>query len=72
MIEFSHIGITFKPQTSFEKQALIDINLKIDRGSFVTIIGSNGSGKSILLSVLVGTILPTEGKVLINGQNVSR
>ncbi|MET3559460.1 putative ABC transport system ATP-binding protein [Bartonella japonica] len=72
MIEFSHVGVTFKPQTPLEKQALIDINLKIDRGSFVTIIGSNGAGKSTLLGVLAGTILPTKGKVVINRQNVSR
>ncbi|VEJ44556.1 ABC transporter ATP-binding protein [Bartonella vinsonii] len=72
MIEFSHVGVTFKPRTPLEKQALIDLNLKIDRGSFVTIIGSNGAGKSTLLSVLAGAILPTEGKVIINGQNVSR
>ncbi|MET3589109.1 putative ABC transport system ATP-binding protein [Bartonella silvatica] len=72
MIEFSHVGVTFKPKTPLEKQALIDINLKIGRGSFVTIIGSNGAGKSTLLSVLSGAIFPTEGKVVINGQNISR
>lgn len=72
MIEFFHVGVTFKPQTPLEKQALIDINLKIDQGSFVTIIGSNGAGKSTLLSVLAGATLPSTGKVVINGQNVSR
>ncbi|WP_039758756.1 ABC transporter ATP-binding protein [Bartonella queenslandensis] len=72
MIEFLHVGVTFKPQTPLEKQALIDINLKIDQESFVTIIGSNGAGKSTLLSVLAGVTLPSIGKVVINGQNVSR
>ncbi len=72
MIGFSHVGVTFKPRMPLEKQALIDINLKIDWGSFVTIIGSNGAGKLTLLSVLAGAIFPTEGKVVINGQNVSR
>ncbi|WP_455477857.1 ABC transporter ATP-binding protein [Bartonella sp. B10] len=72
MIEFSHVGVTFKPQTPLEKQALIDINLKIDRGSFVTIIGSNGAGKSTLLSILAGALFPTKGKVIINGQDISR
>ncbi|MCZ2203557.1 ABC transporter ATP-binding protein [Bartonella sp. A05] len=72
MIELSHVGMTFKPQTPLEKQALIDINLKIDRGSFVTVIGSNGAGKSTLLSVLAGSLFPTKGQVVINGKNVSR
>ncbi len=72
MIEFSHVGVTFKPQTPVEKQALIDLNLKINSGSFVTVVGSNGAGKSTLLSVLAGATLPTTGKVIINGQNISR
>lgn len=72
MIELSHVDVTFKPQTPLERRALIGIDLTIDRGSFVTIIGANGSGKSTLLGVLAGTVIPTEGKVMINGRNVSR
>ncbi|MCZ2327890.1 ABC transporter ATP-binding protein [Bartonella sp. F02] len=72
MIEFSHVEVTFKPKTPLEKRALIDINFKIDQGSFVTIIGSNGAGKSTLLSVLAGAILPTKGQIIINGHNISR
>lgn len=72
MIELFHVGITFKPKTPLEKQALIDVNLKIDRGSFVTVIGSNGAGKSTLLSVLSGSLLPTKGQIVINGKNVTR
>ncbi|WP_074381450.1 ABC transporter ATP-binding protein [Bartonella doshiae] len=71
MIEFSHVGVTFKPHTPLEKQALININLKVEQGSFVTVIGSNGAGKSTLLGVLSGALLPTEGQVIINGQDVS-
>ena len=72
MIELDHIGVTFKQGTPLEKQALIDLNLKIERGSFVTVIGSNGAGKSTMLGVLAGDILPNEGKVIINGADVSR
>lgn len=72
MIELVHIGVTFKPGTPLEKQALIDLNLTIDRGSFVTVIGSNGAGKSTMLGVLAGDILPNEGKVTVNGIDVSR
>lgn len=72
MIELDHIGVIFKQGTPLEKQALIDLNLKIERGSFVTVIGSNGAGKSTMLGVLAGDILPNEGKVIINGVDVSR
>lgn len=72
MIELRHIGVTFKAGTPLEKQALIDLNLTIERGSFVTVIGSNGAGKSTMLGVLAGDILPNEGKVIINDIDVSR
>ncbi|KEG24726.1 ABC transporter ATP-binding protein [Bartonella bacilliformis] len=71
MIELSHVGVVFKPKTPLEKRALIDINLKINQGSFVTVIGSNGAGKSTLLSVVSGALLPTEGQMMINGHDVS-
>lgn len=72
MIELQHIGVTFKAGTPLEKRALIDLNLKIERGSFVTVIGSNGAGKSTMLGVLAGDILPNEGKVIINNIDVSK
>lgn len=72
MIELSHIGVTFKKGTPLEKQALVDLDIKINKGSFVTVIGSNGAGKSTMLGVLAGDILPNEGKVSINGIDVSR
>ncbi|KEG21311.1 ABC transporter ATP-binding protein [Bartonella bacilliformis] len=72
MIELSHVGVVFKPNTPLEKRALIDINLKINQGGFVTVIGSNGAGKSTLLSVVSGVLLPTEGRMMIDGHDVSR
>ena len=65
MIELQHIGVTFKAGTPLEKKALIDLNLKIERGSFVTIIGSNCAGKSTMLGGLAGDILAKESKVNI-------
>ena len=47
--------------------ALKDINLDIERGSFVAIIGQNGSGKSTLARCINGLILPTHGSVLVEG-----
>ena len=48
-------------------ESLKGVNLEIERGSFVAVLGHNGSGKSTLAKHLNAILLPTEGKVLING-----
>ncbi len=54
-----------------EKIALKNVNLSIDKGEFVAVIGHTGSGKSTLLQHLNGLIFPTEGKVYYNGQDIT-
>lgn len=56
--------------TPFEKTAVDNINLTINKGEFVGIIGHTGSGKSTLIQHLNGLIKPTSGVVLINGCNI--
>jgi len=51
-------------------KALNDVNLSFEKGEFVAIVGSSGSGKSTLLSLLGGIDSPTEGEVVIDGENV--
>ncbi len=51
--------------------ALSDINLTIDAGSFAVLLGPSGCGKTTLLSVLGGFISPTQGRVLLNGEDVT-
>lgn len=51
--------------------ALKDLNIKIDKGECIGIIGSNGSGKTTLLRIIAGTIAPTKGKVIAHGKNLS-
>jgi len=53
-------------------KALSNINLTINDGEFVYIIGETGSGKSTLIKLLDGEEIPTEGKVMVNGINVGR
>ncbi len=53
------------------KKALRNINLQIEKGSFTAILGKNGSGKSTLAKNLNGLLLPTEGRVLVNGYDTS-
>lgn len=55
----------------FEKTALKDINIEINTGEFVGIIGHTGSGKSTLIQMFNGLIKPTMGQVIVNGQDIN-
>lgn len=50
--------------------AVNNVNLRIDSGEFISIIGRSGSGKSTLLNLIAGLLQPTEGEILLNGQNI--
>ena len=52
-------------------EVLKGINLEIEKGDFVSLMGASGSGKSTLLYIIGGLDEPTSGEVLINGQNLS-
>lgn len=52
-------------------KALDGINLSVEKGEFLAIVGTSGSGKSTLLNMLGGLDTPTEGKIMIDGQDIS-
>lgn len=54
-----------------ENRVLDNVSLEIERGSFVSIVGASGSGKSTLLTILGGIDKPTDGKVLLEGKEIS-
>jgi energy-coupling factor transport system ATP-binding protein len=59
--------VSFHYEADQDAPVLRDVNLVIDRGTFVTVIGHNGSGKSTLAKLMNGLLLPTEGAVIVSG-----
>jgi len=53
-------------------RALVDINLSIESGEFIVVMGPTGCGKSTLLNVLSGLDLPDSGKIIFDGENIAR
>lgn len=70
-VEASDLTLEYTPGTPFAHMAVNHLSFTIQPGEFVGIIGHTGSGKSTLLQLLAGLIKPTEGKVLISGQDIS-
>jgi energy-coupling factor transport system ATP-binding protein len=66
-----NLSYVYMKGSPFEKQALKDINLTIESGEFVGIIGHTGSGKSTLIQHFNGLLKPTSGRILINGMDVT-
>lgn len=72
MISLQNISKVYNKGEVNEVTALRHINLQINKGDYVVIIGSNGSGKTTLLNVLSGADKVTTGKVIINGEDVTK
>jgi cell division transport system ATP-binding protein len=69
MIQFRHVTKTY-PRT--HTHALRNVDFQVRKGEFVYITGHSGAGKSTLLALMLRRILPTEGQVLVAGQDISR
>lgn len=71
MIEAKQLAVTFNAGTPMETPAMRGIDLVIPKGDFVTVIGSNGAGKSTFLNALAGELRPDSGSILIDNQDVT-
>ncbi|NLY56887.1 MAG: ABC transporter ATP-binding protein [Gammaproteobacteria bacterium] len=72
MLSAQNLKITFNPGTPIETRALRGMSLDIPTGQFVTVIGSNGAGKSTFLNAVSGDLSVDSGKILIDGDDVTR
>lgn len=70
MLEIKDLQLTFHQGTAREVKALKHVNLSIEKGSFTLLLGSNGSGKSSLLNILAGTLLPNSGTIMLDGKEL--
>jgi putative ABC transport system ATP-binding protein len=70
MLELSKVTKAFIKNRKEQVGALNDINLKVERGDFLSIVGPSGSGKSTLLFIIGALMNPTEGKVVLNDKNI--
>ena len=66
MITFSHIHKNYNG-----KEIIADLNLTIESGTFLTIIGTSGSGKTTVLKMINGLVLPDKGEIRIDGKNIA-
>mgnify|MGYP003753909675 CR=1 FL=1 len=72
MLSVNNIYKVFNPGTVNEKLALEGVNLTLEEGDFVTLIGGNGAGKSTLLNVIAGVYPVDQGTIIIDGIDVTK
>jgi len=71
-IKIENLVHVYMPKSPFEKVALNNVNLEINDGEFVALIGHTGSGKSTLIQHMNGLLSPTSGKIIIDGIDITK
>ena len=72
MLELNHIHKLYNPGTVNEICLFDDFNLKIEDGQFVSVVGSNGSGKTSMLNIICGSIPIDGGSIIVNGVDITK
>jgi len=71
MLDLRDITVTFNKGTRFEIKGIDGLSLHLSPGDFATVIGSNGAGKSTLMNVIAGSVIADDGRVMIDGRDVT-
>ena len=71
MLEIKDVHKTFNAGTINEKVALNGLNLTLNDGDYVTVIGGNGAGKSTMLNMITGVFPVDSGNILIDGEDIT-
>jgi putative ABC transport system ATP-binding protein len=69
-IQINNLKRTYKPSSKVEVAALRGLNIDIEQGEMISIVGSSGSGKSTLLNILGGLDWEYEGEIIVDGKNI--
>ena len=72
MIEIRNLVKKFNNGTASETVAINHLNLTLQEGDFITVIGGNGAGKSTLINLIAGSIPADEGMILLNNNDISK
>lgn len=70
ILETKNLSHTYGAGTPFQSDAIQNVNLSVNRGEFIGIIGHTGSGKSTLIQHLNGLLKPTSGEILLDGRDI--
>src|SRR3989442_190480 len=71
MLEIQRVSKTFNAGTAQEVRPLRDVDLTLERGEFVVVIGTNGSGKTSLMNAVAGTFFVDSGRIHLAGRDVT-
>lgn len=69
MLQLNNICTSFNKGTVDEMQLFNNFNFNVDKGDFISIVGSNGSGKTTMLNIICGSLTPDSGKIIFNGKD---
>ena len=72
MLELKNICTYFNRKTVDEMQLFDKFCLSVNKGEFISVVGSNGSGKTTMLNLICGTLTPDSGEVIFNGKNITK
>ena len=72
MLELREIQKYYNPGTVNEMCLFDRFNLKVEKGDFISVVGSNGSGKTSMLNIICGSIAAESGQILMSGRDITK